>query len=335
MKEQSRQFYQKVREVEAAGFDDLALELFRYQARANPVYREYLRLLGVRSDLVRQINQIPFLPIELFKSHPIQSGDWNPELEFTSSGTTGSIPSKHLVRSLDWYAEQASRGFRAFYGPPADYCFLALLPHYLDRQGSSLVRMVQEFMTLSKYPHNGFFLRDQDQLIERIRACQDAAIPTVLIGVSFALWELAESHPMDLSGLIVMETGGMKGQRRELIRSELHEILCQSFQLEKIHSEYGMTELLSQAYALENGRFFPSPTMKVLLSDITDPFSEPLSGNHGQLRIIDLANVDSCSFIATEDLGRLFSDGSFEVQGRLDRAAWRGCNLMVDSPGPL
>jgi phenylacetate-coenzyme A ligase PaaK-like adenylate-forming protein len=329
MHAQSRQLYQKIRAMQPDQFEQVALEVFRFQATANPVYAQFLELLQVDPARIQQVTDIPFLPIELFKTYSVQAGTWEPVAVFSSSGTTGSTPSRHLIRSQEWYAEQAIRGVESFYGPVSDYCFLALLPHYLDRTGSSLVEMVRVFMEQSGHPANGFFLRDQEGLVARLRQCQQNQVPTILIGVSFALWDLAEAYPMDLSGITVMETGGMKGQRRELVREELHDILREAFGLSAIHSEYGMTELLSQAYSQGEGRFYPAPTMRVTLADITDPFSAPLPGRSGQIQVIDLANVDSCSFIATEDIGRMHADGSFEVLGRLDRAAWRGCNLMV------
>ncbi|MBR9922827.1 MAG: acyl transferase [Bacteroidetes bacterium] len=331
MQVNSRQLYEMIRNVGQTDFESVALQVFRHQAENNVLYAQFLDLLGVSPATIGSLREVPFLPIELFKKYRIVSGEWKAEMEFTSSGTTGSIPSRHFIRSAEWYRSQAVRGFNHQYGDLKDYCILALLPHYLDRQGSSLVQMVRDFMEVSGHPYNGFYLRDQEKLIEKLKACKEQEIPTLLIGVSFALWDLAEKHPLDLSGITVMETGGMKGQRRELIREELHQILKDAFNLDQVHSEYGMTELLSQAYAPFGGRFYPSPTMRTFVSDITDPLALVAPGQQGLLCIVDLANVDSCSFIATEDIGRQFEDGSFEVLGRLDRAAWRGCNLMIQS----
>ena len=328
-----QELYEKVRKVVPATFEKTALEVFRFQAANNPVYKEFLDLLSIDPVDIRSVQQIPFLPIGLFKSHQIKTGFWEPEQEFTSSGTTGMQPSRHFLRSKAWYQENAVRCFEHFYGPVKDYVFLALLPHYLDRSGSSLVAMVQHFMEVSDRPENGFFLRDLDALSERLKEIRGSKQATILIGVSFALWDLAERSPMDLKDVIIMETGGMKGQRRELIREELHQILKDAFQVPAIHSEYGMTELLSQAYSKGEGRFLPAPGLQIQVADISDPFSQVTPGSSGQIRIVDLANIDSCSFVATEDIGRAFSDGSFEVLGRLDRATWRGCNLMlVDGP---
>jgi hypothetical protein len=287
-------------------------------------------LLKVRADKIQRISEIPFLPISFFKSHTLQSGSWLPETEFSSSATTGQIPSRHLVRSLDFYLENTRHGFARFYGNPADWCILALLPSYLERTGSSLVAMADDWINRSKYPQSGFFLHDFEALAARIRFCQAQNIPTLLLGVSFALLDFAADYPMNLQGLTVMETGGMKGRRREITRAELHETLKIAFNLEQIHSEYGMTELLSQAYLSQGERFYPAPTMQVHTAEINDPFAWVPFGRPGVLNIIDLANVDTLSFIATEDLGRVYADGSFEVIGRLDVAERRGCNLMVE-----
>lgn len=323
-------------ETGPAGFEKTALAVFRYQAAHNALYRRYLELLGRNPESVRTLTDIPFLPVSFFKNYALQSGMWTPQTEFTSSGTTGQVPSRHLVRELDFYLQNTRKGFAPFYGEPADWCFLALLPAYLERSGSSLVAMADFFIRQSRYPQSGFFLNDLATLKQVLTDCQTRSIPTILLGVSFALLDFAEQFPMDLSGITVMETGGMKGRRRELTRSELHETLGKAFQVERIHSEYGMTELFSQAYGHSTlpeeptVRFSPAPTLRVLAMEINDPFCAVGPGRTGVLNLIDLANIDTCSFIATEDLGKVYADGRFEVLGRLDAAELRGCNLMVE-----
>jgi len=319
----------RIGQVTTSDFEPLALEVFRVQAACNPLYQRYLELLEQKPEKVQRLSDIPFLPISLFKSYTIQTGEWQPEVVFSSSGTTGAISSKHLLRSMAFYRQSARRGFETFYGSLNDYCVLALLPSYLERSGSSLVFMVEDFIRQSRHPDSGFFLYNTDELLKILQKCQKSKQPALLIGVSFALLDLAETHPTDLSGITVMETGGMKGRRRELTREELHAQLRQAFQVEQIHSEYGMTELLSQAYSTGNGLFRPCPTMQVRTREITDPFAQPATARTGVLNIIDLANLDTISFIATDDLGRVYEDGSFEVLGRLDASDVRGCNLMV------
>ncbi len=305
------------------------MDVFRFQARHNPLYREYLQLLKTDPEKVTKIASIPFLPIQFFKSYDIKTGDWEPALTFTSSGTTGQQSSRHHLRYPDFYRQNARRGFAHFYGPVEEYCILALLPAYLERSGSSLVFMAEDFIRQSRHPESGFFLYNTEALLEILARCKKRGIPTLLLGVSFALLSLAEEAPTGLSGIIIMETGGMKGRRKELTREELHAALSAAFQVETIHSEYGMTELLSQAYSRGGGLFFPSPGMQVLAREITDPFSLQENGKSGALNIIDLANLDTISFIATDDLGRVYDDGSFEILGRLDASDVRGCNLLV------
>lgn len=309
--------------LKSAAFESLANLVFEYQKAHNPLYNKYLELLGPTRER-------PFLPISFFKTHALQSGSWKPSTVFESSGTTGQIPSRHLVHDLSWYLQNAQNGFAHFYGDPSEYCFLALLPNYLERGNSSLVAMADHFIRLSKAHESGFFLHNFDALRETLIRCQSKKQKTILLGVSFALLDFAEQFPMDLSGITIMETGGMKGRRREITRSELHEHLKNAFGPIDIHSEYGMTELFSQAYATGGAIFAPIPTMKVLASEINDPFCPVSPGRTGVLNIIDLANIDSVSFIQTEDLGRVFPDGSFEVLGRMDAAEMRGCNLMVE-----
>jgi hypothetical protein len=334
-----------------ANFNAAAYALFLYQADHNPLYRRYLELLnrlpdsafywapeGSTSSLFQHpsnpvsspIHRLPFLPISFFKTHSVQSDHWEVQTEFNSSGTTGQQPARHLVRDLDFYLENSRKGFSYFYGDPSEWVVLALLPSYLERSGSSLVAMADHFIRRSKFPESGFFLDDFEGLQNVLKACRAKKHKTLLLGVSFALLDLAEQYPMDLSGVAIMETGGMKGRRRELTRAALHETLQTAFGVDKIHSEYGMTELFSQAYALEGSRFRPAPTMRVLATELNDPFCPVLPGRTGVLNIIDLANLDTCGFIQTEDLGRVYADGSFEVLGRADTAEMRGCNLMVE-----
>ena len=310
-------------------FPALALSVFAYQAAHNPIYSKYLELLRLDPAWVTEADAIPFLPIEFFKRFELRSGDWKPAITFSSSGTTGAQTSRHLLRHPDFYRTNARRGFTVFYGPPEGYCFLALLPSYLERSGSSLIFMVEDFIRLSRYRFSGFFLNNTDELVKILRKCKKEGIPTVLLGVSFALLDLAETHSLDLSGIIVMETGGMKGRRQEVTREELHRQLQQAFHLEAVHSEYCMTELLSQAYSKGGGLFFPAPTLRVRTREITDPLCPQRPGRTGAINIIDLANLDTISFIATDDLGRYYEDGSFEILGRLDASDMRGCNLLV------
>ncbi len=331
--DEREQLLKAVRQVDATTFDEVALEVFRYQAAHNEVYAAWLRLTGCDPAGVRRAADIPHLPIALFKTWLIQSGHWQPELVFTSSGTTGMTPSRHALRQKSWYVENAVRGFAAHYGSPADYAWLALLPSYLERTGSSLVFMADAFIGMSRFRESGFFLHELEEVARRARRLLDEGKPVVLLGVSFALLDLAEQFPVPLQGAIIMETGGMKGRRKELIREELHARLQEAFGVSRIHSEYGMTELLSQAYAPAHGLFRPAPTMKVRAAQITDPLAWERPGRPGTLSITDLANVDTVAFIATEDVGRVYEDGTFEVLGRLDRADIRGCNLMVARNG--
>jgi len=317
-------------QVRESEFNALALDVFRFQAAHNPLYARYLELIGKPLFSVETVEQIPFLPIEFFKTYDIQTGQWAPERVFRSSGTTGQITSRHLLRDPDWYRAGARRAFARQYGPVEKFCFLALLPSYLERNNSSLVFMAEDFISLSQYPQSGFYLYNMADLVKVLSNCLQNKIPTVLLGVSFALLDLAEAFPMPLEPVILMETGGMKGQRKELTKEQLHEVLRAAFQLQHIHSEYGMTELLSQAYLPGNGRFYAAPTMRVLAREAADPFAIRPYGQNGALNIIDLANLDTLSFISTDDLGRVAEDSSFEVTGRLDSSEIRGCNLMVE-----
>jgi hypothetical protein len=327
---QQRTYFQEcIQKVNPTTFDQLAIELFNFQAKYNPLYGEFLTLLNKAPESVSSISQIPFLPISLFKNKTIKTGDWNRETLFESSGTTGQVTSKHEVRSMDWYKKITVDGFNKFYGDPKEFCFLALLPSYIERSGSSLVLMADHFIKQSWYKESGFFLNNHDQLYHRLDFLKKENIPTILLGVSFGLLDFIEKYEIEFPNLIVMETGGMKGRRKEMTRSELHNSMTEGFGVKSIHSEYGMTELFSQAYSKGHGRFQASPTMKVLVRDISDPFYIINKERHGAINIIDLANIDTCAFIATDDLGRQFKDDSFEVLGRLDASDIRGCNLMV------
>jgi phenylacetate-coenzyme A ligase PaaK-like adenylate-forming protein len=310
-------------------FDKLAIKVFLYQAKHNAIYRQYIKILKIDIEKVDAIEKIPFLPIQLFKSRTIQTGDWQPKAIFTSSGTTGQQTSQHYVQSTDWYDKITKIGFEHFYGNVQKYCILALLPSYLERKGSSLVHMADYFIKLSEHKESNFFLDDFELLQETLQKLIQQKTPTLLLGVSFALLDFAEQFPMDLENVIVMETGGMKGRRKEITRTELHQILKNAFNIKDIHSEYGMTELLSQGYSKGNGIFEASQTMKILIKELTDPMAVQKQGKSGLVNIIDLANIDSCAFIATEDIGRKLNDQEFEILGRLDASDIRGCNLMV------
>lgn len=319
----------RILSAEEASFEGTALAVYRYQLENNALYRRFVELLGRLNQRPTSLQEIPCLPISFFKTQSIQSGGWKPERIFSSSGTTGSVNSRHLVRDTAWYDRLSRSIFESFYGPLSDFTILALLPAYLERKGSSLVHMVQRFIEVSDSPDSGFYLYDLEKLRDQLLKRRAQGGQALLLGVSFALLDLAEQFPMDLSGLIVMETGGMKGRRREMTRPELHHHLTEAFHLEQIHSEYGMTELFSQAYSCGQGRFRPGTTLRVLPRQITDPLSPERPGRTAALNMIDLGNLDTCSFIATDDLGRCYEDGSFEVLGRMDGSDIRGCNLMV------
>lgn len=319
----------KIASLNALHFDAVALEVFQYQSAHNPLYARFLELLGKNPASIGRICEIPCLPISLFKQYLIKTGRWTPEQLFLSSGTTGQIPSRHAVRSLPFYLDNARAGFESLYGPVRNYCVLALLPAYLERQGSSLVAMADDFIRHGQ-PGSGFFLHDLEALAHQLKICVATGTPTLLLGVSFALLDFAEKYPMDLTGVIVMETGGMKGRRKEITRTELHSTLKKAFSLTQIHSEYGMTELFSQAYSAENELFRPIKTLRAMAYDVYDPFHQQPAGKTGILHLIDLANIETCAFIATEDLGKVYADGNFEVLGRLDAAERRGCNLLAE-----
>ncbi|MBK7183339.1 MAG: acyl transferase [Bacteroidetes bacterium] len=314
-------------------FRRLVLDVFRFQATNNPIYGQYVQSLKIDIEAIEQIEQIPFLPVEFFKSFEIITNNQNTKdpHSFTSSGTTGQITSKHFVSDSSIYQKSYLKAFELFYGNITDYCILALLPSYLEREGSSLVYMADDLIKKSKHHQSGFYLHNYDELILTLQQLQDKKQKTILLGVTYALLDVVEQFPLFRGGsnLIVMETGGMKGKRKEMIREELHSILCEGFGVKSIHSEYGMTELLSQAYSKGDGIFTTPPWIKILIRDTNDPFSYLPAGRTGGINIIDLANIYSCSFIATQDLGKTNPNNSFEVLGRFDNSDIRGCNLLV------
>ncbi|WP_426672193.1 acyl transferase [Mucilaginibacter sp. McL0603] len=310
-------------------FAETALEIFRFQAQNCTIYREFITNLKIGIDSVKQVDQIPFLPISFFKSHEILSSTEPVEVTFTSSGTTGMINSRHLVTDVNWYEESFRKAFDLFYGDIKNYTILALLPAYMEREGSSLIYMAEDLVKRSENPDSGFYLYNHADLYQQLQKQQQSKKPTLLIGVTFALLDFVEHHPIDFPELIVMETGGMKGRRKEMIREELHQTLCKGFGVDAIHSEYGMTELLSQAYSKGDSIFNCPPWMKVITRDTNDPISNLDNDKTGGINVIDLANINSCSFIATQDLGKVYADGSFEVLGRFDNSDIRGCNLLI------
>ena len=310
-------------------FNQKALEVFKFQFENNRVYRSFCDLLYKTPSEVYTIKDIPFLPIQFFKSHQILNSKTPVEATFTSSGTTGSLTSKHYVTDLKVYEKSFNLGFKQYYGNIEDYVVLALLPSYLEREGSSLIYMVNSLIEQSNHPESGFYLNNLPELKETLTHLDSEGKKILLIGVSFALLDLIETYQFNLKHTIVMETGGMKGRRKELVREELHNTLKSGFGVSTVHSEYGMTELLSQAYSKGNGVFNCPKWMRVLTRDTEDPLSIQKTGKTGGLNIIDLANINSCAFIATQDLGRLNIDGSFEIIGRFDYSDIRGCNLMV------
>lgn len=310
-------------------FEKIALKVFRFQYDNNSVYREFCQFLNVEKQQVKSLQQIPFLPIQFFKSHEVLSSTEKIQETFTSSGTTGMSTSRHFVTDTTLYEESYRKGFSQFYGNIENYAVLALLPSYLEREGSSLIYMVNDLIQLSNHPESGFYLNNYDDLIQKLLQLDEAGENIILIGVTYALLDLIEKQQFHLKNTIIMETGGMKGKRKEMIREELHELLCKGFGVNAIHSEYGMTELLSQAYSLGNGIFECPNWMQVLIRDTEDALSYVENGKTGGINVIDLANINSCSFIATQDLGKKQPNNSFEVLGRFDNSDIRGCNLMV------
>ena len=310
-------------------FNKKALEVFKHQFKNNKVYRSFCDLLYIHPSDITKIEDIPFLPIQFFKQRKIVSSLDEVDEIFTSSGTTGSITSKHYVTDINLYKESYLKGFHHFYGDIEDYTVLALLPNYLERKGSSLVYMVDDLIRKSKQEESGFYLNNLEELAQKLTQLNHQHKKVLLIGVSFALLDLIEKHQFKLTNTIIMETGGMKGRRKELIRNELHQLFSIGFGVEKIHSEYGMTELLSQAYSKGNGIFETPPWMKILTRDTEDALTIQPTGNTGGINVIDIANYNSCSFIATQDLGKTHHNNTFEIIGRFDNSDIRGCNLMV------
>jgi len=317
-----------INSVERSSFDELAIAVFNYQAKENRVFKAYLEGIG-HSCQAASISELAFMPIELFKNHTIKTGDWQEETVFESSGTTGIQTSRHYVRSLKDYQVSTVAAFEECYGSLEQYTILALLPSYIERGNSGLIAMVDHFITLSQSEDSGYYLQDVNSLLDKLLLLRERGSKTLLWGVTFGLLDFVEKHQIDFPELIVMETGGMKGRRDEMLREEVHHLLKRAFHVQNIHSEYGMTELSSQAYSKGLGLFEPSRTMRALSRDINDPFEMRSYGKTGALNIIDLQNIYSCSFIETKDLGRVYENGTFEVMGRMDNSDIRGCNLMV------
>jgi len=314
--------------VAASTFNQKALSTFRYQYAENKIYHQWINALNININEITKLSQIPFLPVSFFKNYNVITGSLDPEVIFTSSGTTGTVNSKHIVKQADLYTRSFTEGFKKFYNDPKDWCIIGLLPSYLERKGSSLIMMVEELIKLSEHSESDFYLNEFENLAKVLKDLEAQKQKTLLIGVTFALLDFAEQFPIQLQNTIVMETGGMKGRRKEMIREEVHSFLQKQFNVPAIHSEFGMTELLSQAYSSGKGLFNTVPWMKVLVRDEDDPLLITETGR-GLINVIDLANVHSCSFIATDDVGRIFEDGSFEVSGRRDNSDIRGCSLLV------
>lgn len=335
MNAQGAIFKKEVFSVTDAGFEELAIEIFLFQYEHNPLYSQFCKTLKILPAGVKRMEDIPFLPIQFFKTRVITTTEFKPETIFESSGTTGSISSRHLVKDLSLYEESFMKSFELFYGNISQYCIFALLPSYLEKGNSSLVYMVKELIKRSGSGKSGFYLNEDDKLHESLLQNEAQGQKTILIGVTYALLDFAEKFTPTLIHTIVMETGGMKGRRKEQTREEVHTKLTQRLGIPEVHSEYGMTELLSQSYAVKKGIYNSPPWMKILMRAEDDPFdicsNRMLTGQFsgGAVNVIDLANVYSCSFIATDDVGKLYSDGSFEVLGRMDNSDIRGCGLMI------
>lgn len=313
-----------------ADFEKLTMKAFQYQSITNPVYKKYLEFLSIDIESIHTIFDIPFLPIEFFKTDQVISGTTKHETVFTSSGTTGMQASKHYIKDLALYETSFLNTFKIFYGNPQDFVILGLLPSYLERGGSSLIYMVNKLIEISNQNESGFYLNNYEDIIQVLQNLEDQGRKTIVIGVSYALLDLIEKQNFKLKNTIIIETGGMKGRRKEMIKSELHKVLKAGFGVDHIHSEYGMTELLSQAYAQKKELFYCPPWMKILIRDPYDPFTYLSDNKSGGINIIDLANIHSCSFIETKDLGKLNDDSSFQVLGRFDNSDIRGCNLLVN-----
>lgn len=329
-----KEWKNKIFRVKDKNFDNLALELFNFQYHHNTLYKKYVKSLNIDIGDINTASKIPFLPIELFKYHKVVTTNFAPQVIFESSGTTGTFKSKHYLKSIHLYRENFNKIFERYYGSPKKYCILGLLPSYLERNNSSLVMMVNELIKKSESRNSGFYLNEHEKLHQTILLNEHSHQPTLLIGVTFGLLDFAEQFKMHLKYTSIIETGGMKGHRKEMIRNEVHDILKMRFGVKYIHSEYGMTEMLSQAYSKKDGLFTCPPWMKVFIRNYDDPLSiEVLNKNKknasGIINIIDLANIFSCAFIATEDIGTLHHNGYFEVQGRMDNSDTRGCSLLI------
>jgi phenylacetate-coenzyme A ligase PaaK-like adenylate-forming protein len=324
-----KSFESHLYDVNGQSFEEKALALFRFQATYNQIYREFIRNLSVDINNILSIERIPFLPISLFKKHEIKSGNWKPVMEFQSSGTTGITTSKHLIPDLQFYQNHAERCFNHFFGDVADYHFLAFLPSYVERKNSSLIAMIDWFIKKSQSPVSGYYLNNVERLLSDLESLRGDKKKVILWGVSFALLDLVERYQPDLSHCVVFETGGMKGRRKEITREELHSILKKGFNINSVYSEYGMTELLSQAYSLGEAFSCP-PWMKVMTRELSDPLQIIEGEETGGINIIDLANAHSVAFIETEDLGKVYKNGFFEVLGRIDNSDVRGCNLLIE-----
>lgn len=309
-------------------FNEISLEIFRLQYKNNHIYKQFIDINGFKISKINNFREIPFLPIEFFKTHKILSSNKIPDIFFESSGTTGFTKSRHFISDIELYENSFIKGFEYFYGNIQDYCLIAVLPNYQEQKNSSLIYMINKLIQLTNNKESGFYLYNLEHLSKELVKLKEKNIKTILFGVSYALLDLAEKYPVNISNAIIFETGGMKGRRKEMIREELHNILKKSFNVNAIHGEYGMTELLSQAYSKGNGLFYTPKWMKILIRETNDPFTIAENNNTGGINIIDLANIESCSFIATQDLGKLNIDGSFEISGRFDNSDIRGCNLM-------
>jgi phenylacetate-coenzyme A ligase PaaK-like adenylate-forming protein len=322
-------FRSQLYEVNEHSFTNIARQLFTFQSVNNPVYKTYLSHLGRKDREIGALEDIPFMPISFFKQHSVKTGAWTDEAFFMSSGTTGETTSTHHIADLSFYLQHSERCFQHFFGPLTGFHFFALLPSYLERKNSSLVAMMDYFINRSKSSASGFYLKDTEKLLKDLAKIRNSGRKAVLFGVSFALLDLAERIQPDLSDVLIVETGGMKGRRKELTRSELHDTLRNGLNASEIYSEYGMTELLSQAYSSGKEHFRSPPWMKIIGRDITDPLQKGLHNETAGINVVDLANFHSIAFIETEDLGKVYRDGSFEVLGRMDNSDVRGCNLLL------
>ena len=328
--EKIKSFRNEIFSIDQSNFEAKTIELFKYQAHHNAIYNQYLQFLKVNALGVSKVTDIPFMPIEFFKHHSIQTASWKPQCHFESSGTTGSERSRHLLDDLGFYLQIAQKAFEIQYGSLNKFHFLALLPSYRENPHSSLITMIDHFIHNSHSSFSGHYLVNSKKLVQQIKAIGSNSKPAIVFGVSFALLELAEKNKgLHFDNTLIMETGGMKGKRKEMIRLELHTILKDAFGVDQIHSEYGMTEILSQCYSTENGIFNSPPWVKILIRDPYDPFHILKPPASGGINIIDLTNCHSCAFLETQDLGHVHADGSFQVLGRFDNSEVRGCNLMM------